>query len=116
MNAALFFYFAEMLNNIGILLGIIGIGGIILFGMATIVVFANYDRYHGKDWAWIIPSICLVITCFIPSSKTMYIMAGAILTEKAIDTKVGQQIIDLLELKLDDELKKARDEITKEKK
>jgi hypothetical protein len=46
----------------------------------------------------------------------MYIMAGAILTEKAIDTKVGQQIIDLLELKLDDELKKARDKITKEKK
>jgi len=116
MNAALFFYFAEMLNNIGVLLSIIGVGGILLFGIMTLAILVNDERYHGKNWGWIIPSICLVITCFIPSSKTMYMMAGAVLTEKAIDTKVGQQIIDLLELKLDSELKKARDEITKEKK
>lgn len=116
MSAALFFYFSELLDNIGRLTAIFGICGILLFAAITAVLMIDSGKYHNRDWGWIIPTVCLVIACFIPSSKTMYMMAGAVLTEKAIETKVGQQMIELLELKLDSELKKAKDEITKEKK
>jgi len=116
MSAALFFYFAEVFNNIGGLAGVLGIVGLLIFGIATLVVGIDTNEYHGKNWAWIVPSVLLVFACFIPSSKTMYMMAGAVLTEKAIETKVGQQMIELLELKLENELKKAKEEITKEKK
>ena len=116
MNAALFFYFAEVLSDIGALLASIGIAGIILFGAITLFCAIDNGEYHNRNWAWIVPTVCLVVACFIPSSKTMYMMAGAVLTEKAIDTKIGQQMVELLELKLDSELKKAKEAITKEKK
>ena len=116
MTAAIYIYLADVINNIGIFLSIIGFGGITIFGFITAVLLMHEEKYHGRDWGWIVPTVCLTIACFIPSSKTMYMMAGAVIGEQALESKVGQQLKEMLELKLEHELKKAKDELTKEKK
>lgn len=113
MTAAIFIYIADVLNSLGILLGILGVGGFIISGVFTMVCYVENEKYHGQNWAFIVPTIALAVACFIPSSKTMYMMAGAVLGEQALESKVGQQLKEMLELKLDQELDKMKQEAKK---
>jgi len=113
MTAAIYIYLAEVLSSFGVLFGVIGIGGICIFGFATLVIAVNDDKYHGKNWAWKIPLACLVVSCFIPSSKTMYMMAGAVLGEQALESNVGLKLKEMLELKLDQQLEEMKKEAKK---
>ncbi len=110
MTAAIFIYIAEVMNSLGALLGIIGIGGLIVSAIFTLLVYVEDDKYHGRNWTLIAPVICLAVACFIPSSKTMYMMAGAVLGEQALESKVGQKLKEILETKLDQELAKINQE------
>ena len=113
MNAAIFIYIAEVLNNIGVLLAIAGMVGMVVYVIYTLMYAAENDEYHNKHWLLIAPTVMLAICCFIPSSKTMYMMAGAVLGEQALESKVGQQLKEMLELKLDQELTKMKQETKK---
>lgn len=113
MNAAIFIYFAEVLNNLGVLLAILGVGGFLISGIFTMVCYVENEKYHGRTWTLIVPTVCLAVSCFLPSSKTMYMMAGAVLGEQALESKVGQQLKEMLELKLDQELDKMKQEAKK---
>jgi len=108
MNAALFFYFADVLSSIGLLLLVIGIcaaGGGASF---TACYAAERGKYHGKNWIWVVAGVSFAICALIPSTKTMYMMAAAVLGEQALESKVGQQLKELVELKLEEELNKLK--------
>ena len=68
MNAAIFIYIADVLNSIGTALSVIGMFGFIAVLIFTVVHFIERDKYHGKNWMFVVPGIALAITCFIPPS------------------------------------------------
>lgn len=109
MNAAIFFYLADVLSSISIICAIFGIGGLAVSVFFTGIYVAENNKYHGRNWIWIGPGIALFVAALIPSQKTMYMMAAAVLGEQALETKVGQQLKELVELKLDEELKKLKE-------
>lgn len=109
MNAALFFYFADVLNSIGVLLFALGMIAVMLGGFFTLYWSVEKSAYHGKNWIWVVAGVSFAICALIPSTKTMYMMAAAVLGEQALESKVGQQLKELVELKLDEELKKLKE-------
>lgn len=113
MNAAIFIYIADVLSSLGAFFVTIGILGLIIAGCFTAFYAVEAQEYHGKNWVLIVPTVMLAVACFIPSSKTMYMMAGAVLGEQALESKVGQQLKEMLELKLDQELAKMKQEAKK---
>ena len=113
MTAAIFIYIADVLNSINALLNVVGILGVIGASIFTLCYALAEEKYHGQNWTFIVPTVCLAIAGFIPSSKTMYMMAGAVLGEQALESKVGQQLKEMLEIKLDQELAKMKQEAKK---
>lgn len=113
MNAAIFIYIADVLSSLGVFLVITGIIGLIIAGCFTAFYAVEEQKYHGYNWVLIVPTVALVVACLIPSSKTMYMMAGAVLGEQALESKVGQQLKEMVELKLDQELVKMKQEAKK---
>jgi hypothetical protein len=109
MNAALFFYFADVLNSIGVLLFTVGLCVSIGWAFFTFFYFLEDGKYHGMNWLWVVAGVSFAICALIPSTKTMYMMAAAVLGEQALESKVGQQLKELVELKLDEELKKLKE-------
>ena len=109
MNAAIFFYLSDVLNSISAICAIFSI--IVLIGGAvyTGAYAMEYEKYHGRNWIWIWPGIALFIAALIPSQKTMYMMAASVLGEQALESKVGQQLKELVELKLEEELSKLKE-------
>lgn len=108
MNAALYIYFANVLSNLGVFLAALGLSGLVGWGIFTLVYFIEYNKYHKKNWIAIWSIVLLAITVFVPSSKTMYMMAGALFGEKALESEIGQQTIELIKLNLQQELDKLR--------
>ena len=113
MTAAIYIYLADVLSSFGALFSVIGLGGMIAFGVLTLAIGIDEGKYHGKNWAWKIPAVCLVFACLIPSSKTMYMMAGAVIGEQALESKVGQQLKEMLELKLNQQIEEMKKEVKK---
>lgn len=113
MNAAIFIYLAEVLGSIGSLCTLIGFVGLGCFVVYTINHASLNDEYHHKNWTWVVPLVFIAISCFVPSNKTMYLMAGAVLGEKVLESKTGQQLQQIVELKLDEEIAKIKKEVTK---
>lgn len=109
MSAAIFFYFADVLSNIGILLFTVGLCVGIGWSMFTFCHYLEEGKYHGMNWLWVVAGVSFAICALIPSTKTMYMMAAAVLGEQALESKVGQQLKELVELKLDEELKKLKE-------
>ncbi len=113
MNTAIFIYLAEVMNNIGVICGLAGLFGLIGFAIFTAIYAFENNKYHCKNRTWIVPLVFIAISCFVPSKKTMYMMAGAVLGEKALESKMGQQLQQIVELKLDEEIAKLKKEATK---
>jgi putative copper export protein len=109
MNAAIFFYFADVLSSIGVLLFTIGLCASIGGAFFTACYAAERGKYHGNNWIWVVAGVSFAICALIPSTKTMYMMAAAVLGEQALESKVGHQLKELVELKLDEELKKLKE-------
>lgn len=82
--------------------------GLVFALVFTLVYAMPTDTYHKKNYLFIVPLIGLFITVFIPSERTMYMMAGAAISEKVIESKVSKQAIELIELKLEEEIKKMK--------
>ena len=108
MTAAIYIYLAEVINNIGGFLVAAGFIGLTIYAVCTIVFFVEEDKYHGKNWTWIVPTVCIAISCLVPSTKTMYMMAGVVIGEKVLESKVGKQLQELIEYKLDEEIEKMK--------
>lgn len=110
MSAAFFIYLVEVLSGISVLAVILGIAGLIASFFYLVFYAIEYEKYHGKHWTLIAPMVAFLVAIVIPSSKTMYMMAGAVLAEKAIESEIGQQVLDVIKFKLDEELQKLKGE------
>jgi hypothetical protein len=108
MTAAIYIYLAEVVHNIGVFLAAAGVIGLTIYAVCTLLVFVEEDKYHGKNWTWIAPTACIAISCLVPSTKTMYMMAGVVIGEKVLESKVGKQLEELIEYKLDEEIEKMK--------
>lgn len=107
-TAAIYIYLANVLSSLDFFLGLLGILGLVSWGLFTGVYFIDRDKYHGKNWILLGSIALLAVTVFIPSTKTMYMMAGAVLGEKAIESELGQQTFELIQLKIKEELDNMR--------
>ena len=109
MNAAsMYIYLGSVLGALDTFLGLTGLIGVISWCLLTVFYFIEKDGYHGKNWILIWSVAVLAVTIFIPSTRTMYLMAGAVLGEKAIESEIGQQTFELIQLKLKEELDNMR--------
>lgn len=109
MSAALFFYLADVINSIGVLLFTVGLIVSLAGTFFTLYYAVEENKYHGKNWIWVVPIASFSVCALIPSTKTMYMMAAAVLGEQALESKVGQQLKELVELKLNEELAKLKE-------
>ena len=107
-TAAIYIYLASVIQGLGIFLTFVGLFGFLGWLGYTLFYFIERDKYHGKNWVVIWSIATLFVTVFIPSTKTMYMMAGAVLGEKAIESEIGQQTFELIQLKIKEELDNMR--------
>lgn len=102
MSIELVLYLIEILENIGNFLSVITVLLLVSF-IFCIIASAIMVEIHVVEWhettiykirnyLWILPFLFL-ISCFIPSQKTMYMMIGAnVIKSSAIPSKVEQAI------------------------
>lgn len=109
MSAALFFYLADVIHSIRILLFTVGLIVAMVGAFFTLYYSVEKSKYHGKNWIWVVSIVSFSVCAIIPSTKTMYMMAAAVLGEQALESKVGQQLKELIELKIDEELSKLKE-------
>ena len=107
-TAAIYIYLASVINALDVFLSLLAILGLVSWTVYTLFYYVECDRYHGKTWVVICSIAALFVTVFIPSTKTMYMMAGAVLGEKAIESEIGQQTFELIQLKIKEELDNMR--------
>jgi hypothetical protein len=108
MNVAEYIYYANVLKNLDIFLSLISFLMLVWAGIYTLYYLIENDKYHKQNYLIIAPLLLLFITIFIPSERTMYMMAGAAVGEKVIESKAGKQALEIIELKLDEEINKLK--------
>jgi hypothetical protein len=100
-------YGADVLNNLGILFLIVGMLLVILAGVFAGPVYTESDNpawiKHGKN-TLIIGIAVLVVSMFMPSKQTMYMIAASEMGEEAIQTPEFQKVRELVNQYLDDSL------------
>ena len=113
MNAAIFLYLVDVLQSISVIAVLVGIAFLIGYAVFTGIYVIEHEEYHGQQWPLVVIAVCFGVAALIPSSKTMYMMAAAVVGEKAIESDVGKQLQEMLKLKLEQEFNKMKDEVKK---
>jgi hypothetical protein len=116
MEAAFFVYLMDILANFGTTLGLVGFIGVLsTAAYSFIYLLGKSDRPDLKylNWPWIASGIAIVIACLIPSTKTMYLMVGLVYSEKALESSIGRKAMEVIELKIDEEIAKLKPVVTK---
>jgi hypothetical protein len=109
MSLVFLIYLAGVITSIAKFLGFIFAATVCLYAVYTVgYLLSNVDEwdYRGKFYSWPIAVIlaCGTIGAFLPSERTMWMMAGAYTGEKVMESTIGKQTLELIELKLAEEL------------
>lgn len=108
MSAELFIYLAYVIDSIGHVLFLarcISFLIAIFFGLVGLNLDPN-DKEHqkfiaiGKKYA-VITGILMLINSFLPTERTLYMIAGAHLGKEAIQSETAQKIQKIIDGKLD---------------
>lgn len=113
MSAAIFLYLVDVLSSINVLCVLVGVVLLVAYAIFTSIFFVEYESYHHKSWPLAAAVVCLGIAALIPGKTTMYMMAASVVGEKALESEVGQQLQQMLKLKLEQEFEKMKDEVKK---
>ena len=113
MSAAIFLYLVDVLQSISVNAVLVGIAALLGYVIFTGAYMIEHEEYHSKNWPLAVVAVCFGVAALIPSSKTMYMMAAAVVGEKAIESDVGKQLQEMLKLKLEQEFNKMKDEVKK---
>lgn len=119
MTLSLLLYLTEIIHNIDLVFGVITTL-VILSSFAGVFFWcATNDGYHDKGHAqayqflmyllkksWIL-IIVIFIQIFIPTKTTMYMMLGS---KYLSDSNIPAQVSEILQIKLNDVLKKIKKE------
>lgn len=115
MTLAFLVYLAGVITSLSAFVAVIFVSTAIIYGLYVIgyLITNEYNwKSRGKFYKW---PIALLICCgtfkvFLPSEKTMWLMAGAYATEKVAESNIGKQTLELVELKLQEEINKLKGE------
>lgn len=93
-----FLYIAEVIPNLGYLFGLIGVIGAAIFGFWGFTSFLMSpvgDEVPPPSKSLLVVSILLLtISTLIPSSQTLYLMAGSEAGEAVVTSEEGQEILN----------------------
>lgn len=116
MELALFVYLASFVESLGVLFTQATIAVIVATVVFLIVIFYQMD-VNGEPFSQFyktLRNLCVSVFCLgfftaaIPSEKTMYMMAGAYATQSVVQSETMQKVVDLVNLRLDEELAKVK--------
>ena len=110
MSMVTFVYLAGIVAG---LKGALSASAFFLFGAVAMGGFwcilegqlATYSKY--LKTGFIVAAISGFVSVLIPSEKTMWLMAGTVAVTNVVESKIGQDMIKLIELKVQEELNEA---------
>lgn len=108
MELTVFIYLASIVGNLSALAFIGAIVAVIFIIADIIYRFSSDDKNPGPWFArsnkinLAIAGALLSISLLIPSEKTMYMMAGGYLGQKAIQSETVVKVMKIIEIKLDE--------------
>lgn len=117
MEFAFLVYAISMISKLGVLFGIMTCFSLITLLGHCINIEGSHNRTFANDFKkkfLVIPIVIAVCTTLIPSEKTMYLMTGAYVSQAAVQSSIGQDVIQILELKVKEQLKELQPKTSKE--
>jgi fumarate reductase subunit C len=116
MSLVLIIYLAGVISSISKFLGFIFASTCVfyvLYVVGYLLSNADYWNKRGKFYSWPIAVIlaCGTIGTLLPSERTMWMMAGAYTGEKVMESNIGKQTVELIELKLAEELETIKSKV-----
>ena len=115
MTLVFLVYLAGVITSMSHFLGAIVVSTTILYSiyvLGYLMVNESNWKNRGKfyKWPFVLLICCGIFKVFLPSEKTMWLMAGAYATEKVVESNIGKQTLELVELKLQEEINKLKGE------
>lgn len=115
MTLALLVYFAGVISSMSNFLGIVFVSTVVIYALYVFgYLIANESNWKNRGkfykWPFVLLICCGIFKVFLPSEKTMWLMAGAYATEKVAESNIGKQTLELVELKLQEEINKLKGE------
>jgi len=109
MSLVFLIYLAGVITSIAKFLSFIFAATICLYVVYTVgYLLSNAEEWNHRvkfhSWPLAVILACGTIGAFLPSERTMWMMAGAYTGEKVMESTIGKQTIELIELKLAEEL------------
>lgn len=101
MSLAFIIYLAGVITSLSKLLAFI-------FGV-TLACYIGYVIWHGtikgiRIWPIVLILLAGLTNSLLPSERTMWMMAGAYTGQQIVESTIGKQTVELIELKLAEEL------------
>lgn len=105
MSLVLIIYLAGVIASISKLLAFVFAATMLCYIIYIIAYGNTYDTLKGIC-VWPIALILFsgLVQSLLPSERTMWIMAGAYTGQQVMESNIGKQTIELIELKLAEEL------------
>jgi hypothetical protein len=118
MSLVFVIYLASVITSISKFAAFIFITTCIIYGTYCIIYALSGGEIDSKFRKW--PLYVILSTGFIgavlPSERTMWIMAGAYTGEKVMESTIGKQTMELIELKLAEELETVKSKVKEKSK
>jgi hypothetical protein len=106
MSLVFIIYIAGVIASLSKFAAFIFIATCIIYGIYCIIYALSGGEIDSKFRKWPLYVILSVgfIGAVLPSERTMWMMAGAYTGEKVMESTIGKQTLELIELKLAEEL------------
>ncbi len=115
MSLVLIIYLAGVIASISNLLAFIFSITLACYIGYVIWYSATYPKINGiRIWPIVLILLAGLTNSLLPSERTMWMMAGAYTGQQIVESNIGKQTVELIELKLAEELEVLKDK-SKEK-
>lgn len=106
MSLAFIIYLAGVITSLSKFAAFIFISTCIVYGIYCLLYLLSSGEIDSKFRKWPIHVILAVglIGALLPSERTMWMMAGAYTGQQIVESTIGKQTVELIELKLTEEL------------
>jgi hypothetical protein len=105
MSLVFLIYLAGVITSISKLIGLVFAATIVCYTIYAIAYVAFHDTLKGlRTWPIALILGAGIIQSLLPSERTMWMMAGAYTGQQIVESTIGKQTVELIELKLAEEL------------
>lgn len=118
MTLAFLVYLAGLITSLAHAVGVIFVVTSVIYLLYVIGYLISNERdwlNRGKFYKWPLAVIlsAMFVKVLLPSERTMWMMAGAYTAQTVVESNVGKQTVELIELKLQDEIAKLKTKVQK---